>query len=322
MKRTVFISSTYRDLIEHRRSVWEILEKFDVDVRGMEEFGARTEAPLDTCLAEVEQADVYLGIIGFRLGSVDENTGKSYTQVEYERAIELQKEVLIYLVNEEEALFRLDQIDIDPLARQRLNSFKRTLRKRHTVEMFTTPKDLVTKLERDFRKYLSLKEGQPATTGSDEYEISKQTISKFMLTPKLLSGSEIRLKVQLGKNRFATARGLCEAFNLQYGATVGVSIKVVEPKIEISQKLTELYSSGTRVQELLDLPVDKTIDIYARLEFASTDVSRTRARFFSDRYVVYPFDEMSSFQTINEPAEGKIILLFSKLPKADISGNT
>ncbi|MCJ7443246.1 MAG: DUF4062 domain-containing protein [Methanotrichaceae archaeon] len=299
-----------------------MLEKFDVAVRGMEEFGARTEAPLQTCLAEVEQADVYVGIIGFRLGSINETTGKSFTQVEYERALELRKKILIYLINEEEAQFQLKQIDIDdPSLWQRLLSFKRTLRERHTVETFTTSKDLVTKLERDFHKYLSLKVGQTTPSEMGEYEISKQTIGKFMLTPKLLSGSEVRLRVQLSRNRFAAARGLCDAFNLQYGATVGVSITVLEPKIELSKTLTELYSPGTRVQELLDLPIDKPVDIYARLEFSSADVPRTRARFFSDRYVAYPIDEMNPSQTIHEPAEGKIIFLFSKLPKVDVSGN-
>src|SRR5437762_9067528 len=56
----IFISSTFEDLKEHRRSVWEMLRKRpDIKVHGMEEFGARAETPLETCLAEVEQADVY-----------------------------------------------------------------------------------------------------------------------------------------------------------------------------------------------------------------------------------------------------------------------
>jgi hypothetical protein len=44
MNKTVFISSTYDDLKEYRRAVWELLEKFDVNVRGMEQFGARKES--------------------------------------------------------------------------------------------------------------------------------------------------------------------------------------------------------------------------------------------------------------------------------------
>ncbi len=100
MKKTVFISSTFEDLKSHRRKVWDLLEKYDVNVRGMEQFGARKESPLITCLSEVEQSDIFVAIIGYRLGSVDGASGKSYTQREYERAYELNKEVMIYLVDE------------------------------------------------------------------------------------------------------------------------------------------------------------------------------------------------------------------------------
>jgi hypothetical protein len=79
MKKIVFISSTFEDLKEHRSRVWDLLQKYDINIRGMEKFGARTDSPLDTCLIECEQSDIYLGIIGMRLGSIDQKTGKSYT---------------------------------------------------------------------------------------------------------------------------------------------------------------------------------------------------------------------------------------------------
>ena len=59
MNKTVFISSTYDDLKEYRRAVWELLEKFDVNVRGMEQFGARKEAPLATCLTEQYPREIH-----------------------------------------------------------------------------------------------------------------------------------------------------------------------------------------------------------------------------------------------------------------------
>jgi hypothetical protein len=51
--RTVFISSTYQDLAQHRRAVWEVLLDYDASVRGMEEFGARSEGALDTTLVQI-----------------------------------------------------------------------------------------------------------------------------------------------------------------------------------------------------------------------------------------------------------------------------
>lgn len=104
MNKTVFVSSRYEDLREHRRLVWQMLKKLSVPIRGMESFGARTEAPLETCLAEVEQSDVYVGIVAFRLGSVHPDSGKSFTQLEYEHARSLGKELLIYLADEHSPL--------------------------------------------------------------------------------------------------------------------------------------------------------------------------------------------------------------------------
>jgi len=87
MKKTIFISSTFKDLEVYRKQVWHVLQKHDVIVTGMEQFGARKSNPLDTCIVEVMKADVYIGIIGMVYGSIDKNTGKSYTQLEYEAAL-------------------------------------------------------------------------------------------------------------------------------------------------------------------------------------------------------------------------------------------
>ena len=50
MKKTIFISSTYKDLVKERKAVWELLKRYDVNIVGMEEFGARKDSPLTTCL--------------------------------------------------------------------------------------------------------------------------------------------------------------------------------------------------------------------------------------------------------------------------------
>ena len=67
----------------------------------MEQFGASKSTPLATCISEVEQSDIYVGIIGMRYGSEEPNSGKSYSQLEYEKAVEQNKEILIYLIDEE-----------------------------------------------------------------------------------------------------------------------------------------------------------------------------------------------------------------------------
>jgi hypothetical protein len=122
MRKTVFISSTFIDLNEERKKVWDCLEKFDVAVKGMEQFGARKSTPLETCLTEVEQSDIYVGIIGMRYGSEDPSTKKSYSQLEYEKAIEQNKEILIYIIDEENSTVKPSLIQFDKI--HKLNNFK------------------------------------------------------------------------------------------------------------------------------------------------------------------------------------------------------
>jgi hypothetical protein len=314
MNKTVFISSTYDDLKKYRRAVWELLEKFDVNVRGMEQFGARKEAPLATCLTEVEQSDVYLGVIAFRLGSVDSQSGKSFTQVEYERAYELEKEIRIYLVDEQNALFSIRHIDQDD-RRQKLEAFKSLLRERHTTESFTTAGDLKEKLNRDFKRLLTEK-GDAEESETDEYTASKRVIDRFFLTPKEYSGREVLVSIQFKGKPYPASKKLCTAFNLEFGETIGRKIEILKPEGYKNCGLEELYSSSRLADMILSQPDRSQLELYVRLQFADTEVSRVSARFKAETYYDYDIPQiMYSSQyprEIHHSADAKIILLCSK----------
>lgn len=153
MKKTIFISSTYRDLMPHRTQLWNVLQNFDVNVTGMEAFGARQSTPLDTCIEELKSSHIYIGIISMCYGSVDETTGKSYTQIEYEKAIELGLEVLIYLVDKDNGEIKTGNIDFGE-NQLKLESFKSVLKKNHTVDFFINETDLSQKLFNRLEKKL------------------------------------------------------------------------------------------------------------------------------------------------------------------------
>lgn len=313
MRKTVFVSSTFRDLAEHRRAVWDLLETLDVNIRGMEAFGARTEGPLETCLAEVEQSDIYIGLIGFRLGSVDAGSGMSFTQREYERARELGREILIYL-RDDDATIRRSDIDLDPKPREKLESFKRTLRDNHTVDTFDSPADLITKLRRDLQRYVLPKKEEKA---GDEFEQAKVVAQRFFLLPKSLSGSAIRLDLKFKGKPFAASRSLCQAFNLPYGGTIGTPVEIVRPAGEPFGGFKELFAAGKRADELLPHQGAESLGIYARLQFSPDDTPRSRARFFGEYVYMDPEPEDEDPFAEWRPGEGRIILLFSKLAGED-----
>lgn len=157
MKKTIFISSTFRDLIPHRNQIWKVLTDFDVNIKGMEEFGARKSAPLQTCIDEIESSDIYIGVISMCYGSIDELTQKSFTQLEYEKAKEKGIEILIYLIDESNGEVRTSHIDFGENYYNLLN-FKKILKRNHTVDFFINEIDLGQKVFKKLEKLLSTPE--------------------------------------------------------------------------------------------------------------------------------------------------------------------
>jgi hypothetical protein len=310
--KTVFISSTYKDLLQHRRAVWEVLTKFDVNVRGMEQFGARTSGPLETCLAEVGQSDVYVGIIAFRLGSIDAESHQSFTELEYEHAVTLKKDILIYLADEDTAIFPFSALDTDSKRKAQLLSFKKRLRDQHTVDKFSTAEDLAGKLKRDFQRYFEPREPSPPDDSANEFEKAARALREFRLTPKRFNGTEVRLSVAFNYGPFAASRDLCRQFNLEYGSTVGIQIRITKPDDQIAAAgFTELYATGNRVDTLRNMKAEKSGDLYATLLFCEEDIKNIQAEFLGRSY--YPEDGYEPDDgSVYIPPEGKIIMLFTK----------
>lgn len=85
-KLQVFISSTYTDLIgERQAAVQAVLDAGHIPA-GMELFKAGDKSQLDTIRKWIDNSDVYMLIMGGRYGTVEKESNKSYTQLEYEYA--------------------------------------------------------------------------------------------------------------------------------------------------------------------------------------------------------------------------------------------
>ncbi|WP_405168320.1 DUF4062 domain-containing protein [Paenibacillus sp. FSL H3-0286] len=104
-KLQVFISSTYKDMIEEREAAVSAVLNAGHIPAGMELFKSADKSQKTTIQKWIQESDVYMLILGGRYGSIDEETGKSYTHWEYDYAGELGKRRFAVVIDDK----RLDE---------------------------------------------------------------------------------------------------------------------------------------------------------------------------------------------------------------------
>ena len=128
MKLQVFVSSTYMDLIEERQAAVEAILDAGHIPAGMELFKAG-KSQMKTISRWIDDSDVYMLILGGRYGSIEEESGLSYTQLEYEYALSKNMPVFAIVLDDsflftkaatkgKNAIFEIDNND-------KYNSFKK-----------------------------------------------------------------------------------------------------------------------------------------------------------------------------------------------------
>jgi hypothetical protein len=93
----VFLSSTVEDLKEYRKAVIEAVDKMEgYQCVVMERFGARPDTPANVCRQKVGECDIFVGIVGALYGSSPPDSELSFTEIEYEAAVEFGKPRLMF----------------------------------------------------------------------------------------------------------------------------------------------------------------------------------------------------------------------------------
>lgn len=88
--RKAMISSTARDLPEHRKEVLEACQRQGFFAARMEDLPAYRATAIATSLKMVDEADIYIGVFAHHYGYIpdDDNPDRiSVTEMEYNRAI-------------------------------------------------------------------------------------------------------------------------------------------------------------------------------------------------------------------------------------------
>jgi hypothetical protein len=139
----IFVSSTYRDLREHREAVYRALRKRGHDVVAIQDYVATDQRSLERCLADVAASDIYLGIVAWQYGYVPEQDnpdGLSITELEYREARRRGIPCLVFLLDED-VPWQPSMIDRGGNGR-RIEALRAELAGEHMVTFFNTVDEL------------------------------------------------------------------------------------------------------------------------------------------------------------------------------------
>lgn len=139
-KYQVFISSTYKDLEKARDSIIKaVLELYHIPI-GMEMFSAEDEDQWEIIRRTIETSDYYILILGQRYGTKTKE-GISFTQKEYEFALEINIPILAFVLDE--------SVPLGPTERdsnvEDVNAFRQTVLKNTKMAQFWKNIDELTK---------------------------------------------------------------------------------------------------------------------------------------------------------------------------------
>lgn len=246
-----FICSTYIDLKLHREEIIKKIKSLSGNINSQEFFGARDQKPIETCLLEVEKSNVFIMLLGWRYGSIETESGKSFTEIEYEKAKALNIPKFIYFIDEEYPV-PAKFIDKDKNS-EKLITLKSNLSKEYTIEHFTSPEDLSEKVINDLFRELpkhNFKIKQPSKTKS--VKTTSRLINKFLTLPKIYYGTEFIINVELG-DFIRASEEECEAFSMTYGATIKREFWATDPEIKKNISNNNfIFASFEEAQNLID----------------------------------------------------------------------
>lgn len=144
-KHQVFVSSTYKDLMEERKEVIHALLELDCIPAGMELFPATDEDAWSLIKEVIDGCDYYILVLGGKYGSLNSD-GLGFTEMEYDYAVESKKPIMAFLHQNIESL-PSSKVEKSEAAIKRLETFRDKAQKRH-CKFWDGPQDLGGKVSR------------------------------------------------------------------------------------------------------------------------------------------------------------------------------
>ena len=200
----IFVSSTKEDLIPYREAVETVLTGMEHIPLGMEYFVSSPDSPIDVCLATVRRSQLYIVIVGMRYGSIEEGSGKSFTELEYDEAVKNKIPVLAFIIDEDQCAILPKFVDVGEKA-EKLKQFKAKLNSSYLVSRFASIDNLKQLVEKSVRQAIdkiSADKAEKNAAQSNEvaladYIAGAKLFRRFALLPQRYSGREVVLRIRM-----------------------------------------------------------------------------------------------------------------------------
>lgn len=199
-KYQFFISSTYEDLKEERNKAIQAILTMNQFPIGMEMFSAADDDQWKIIKEAIDSSDFYILIIGNRYGSIEDTTGISYTEKEFDYAVEKKIPVLAFIVDNSMSMIP-DRFDSDPQKIAKLNAFKEKVKQSgRYVKFWKNVDNLETLISQSISKAV-LRGNRPGWVRTTDFDIDKSYAEILRLTERVHTLEALNSDLKMENNR-------------------------------------------------------------------------------------------------------------------------
>ena len=175
---SIFISSTYSDLIEERRALMNLLDKKGSSYYALEKEPVSNDSIPDRVYSCIDQCDSFILIVGGRYGYISDNH-KSFVENEYEYAFSHRKKIYAFLK-------KIDEKEMDP----RQVVFREKVKQNTFISEYSTPQELCAQV---MKYVLDVSEvtNQIEDAATDGIKETVEGLEKIEISINQLCGKEV-----------------------------------------------------------------------------------------------------------------------------------
>ena len=232
-KLQVFVSSTFEDMKEERQAAVEAILSSENIPAGMELFAAGDESQMTVIKRWIEESDVYMLILGGRYGSIEKNTGKSYTHLEYEYAVSLNKPLFSIVISDDALEKKVNEKGTSVIEKENTKELKafKNLVLQNLVEFYSDKKDIKLAIYKTLSDFVYRKELVGWIKGDNRVNTAQLAEEIARLTKE---NSELRSQALKNNNSALYS-------NLTYEELKGLLEKSKYPKADDNMNMFEYF---------------------------------------------------------------------------------